>query len=65
MRRSRGRRGSLFHLFGWGRGKGRVSGRQRHQEMMGVRKQEAIEDMDVISVGSALATWLCRQWPDG
>src|SRR6266850_68048 len=29
-------------LFGWGRGKGRVSSRRRHQEMMGVRKQEAM-----------------------
>jgi len=40
-RRSRRRRGSLFCLFGWGRGKGRASERRRHREMMGVRKQEA------------------------
>jgi len=45
MRRSRRRRGSLFHLFGWGRGKGRASERRRHQEMMGVRKQEAMREM--------------------
>jgi len=42
MRRSRRRRGSLFHPFGQGRGKGRASERRRHQEMMGVRKQEAM-----------------------
>jgi len=42
MRRSRRGRGSLFHLFGQGRGKGRVLSRQRHQGMMGVRKQEAM-----------------------
>src|SRR6267142_1370054 len=39
-RRSRRGRGSLFHPFGQGRGKGRVSKRRRHQKMIGVRKQE-------------------------
>jgi len=42
-RGSRRRSGSLFHPLGWGRGKGRALDRRRHQEMMGVRKQEAME----------------------
>jgi len=41
-RRSRRRKGSLCHPFGQGRGKGRALSRRRHQEMMGVRKQEAM-----------------------
>jgi len=40
MDRSRRGKGSLFCPFGWGRGKGRASGRQRHQEMMVVKGQE-------------------------
>jgi len=37
-----GKREPLFHPFVQGRGKGRASERQRHQEMMGVRKQEVM-----------------------
>src|SRR6267142_3490087 len=37
-----GGRGSLFHPFVQGRGKGRALERRRHQEMMGVRKQEVM-----------------------